>query len=72
MIRFEHVPGTQAYEVELVSGHRFEIKPTADRVDAVSASQQLARSGRRDYGAEAEQLKPLGSPDDYRAQGATE
>ena len=72
VIRFEHVPGAQVYEVGLVSGNRFEIKPTADRVDAVSANQQLARRGRRDYEAEAEQLKPLESPDDYRTQGATE
>ena len=72
VIRFEHVPGTQVYEVGLVSGNRFEIKPTADRLDAVSVSQQLARGGRRDYEAEVEQLKPLGSPDDYCAQGATE
>jgi len=72
VIRFEHIPGTQAYTVELVNGHRFEIKPAADSADAMSTSQQLARQGQRGYQAQAEQLEPLGGVDDYRGQGANE
>jgi type VI secretion system secreted protein VgrG len=66
VIRFEHVPGTQAYTVELVNGHRFEIEPKAQSTDAVSANQQLARQGHRDYHAQTDQLEPMGSTDDYR------
>jgi len=69
VIRFDHIPGTQTYVVELVNGHRFEIQPI-DSADAASVSQQLARQGRRAYQAEVEQLKPLESSDDYRALGA--
>ena len=69
VIRFDHIPGTQTYVVELVNGHRFEIQPI-DSAEAASVSQQLARQGRRAYQAEVEQLKPLESSDDYRALGA--
>ncbi|WP_277591576.1 type VI secretion system tip protein VgrG [Pseudomonas chlororaphis] len=67
VIKFEHVPGTQAYAVELVNGHRFEIEPKEDSSQADSQHQQLARQGYRDYHAQADQLEPLGSTDDYRA-----
>ncbi len=66
VIRFEHVPGTQAYAVELLNGHRFEIEPKAQSADAVPALPQLARQGLRDYHTQADQLEPLGSTDDYR------
>lgn len=67
VITFEHVPGTQAYAVELVNGHRFEIEPKEDSSQSGSPNQQLARQGYRDYHAQADQLEPLGSTDDYRA-----
>ncbi|AZD30827.1 type VI secretion system Vgr family protein [Pseudomonas chlororaphis] len=67
VITFEHVPGTQAYAVELVNGHRFEIEPKEDSSQSASPNQQLARQGYRDYHAQADQLEPLGSTDDYRA-----
>ncbi|WPN27964.1 type VI secretion system tip protein TssI/VgrG [Pseudomonas sp. P5_109] len=69
VIRFEHVPGTQAYAVELVNGHRFEIEPKAQSTDAVSANQQLARQGHRNYHAQTDQVEPMGSTDDYRSAG---
>lgn len=67
LIKFEHVPGTQAYAVELMNGHRFEIEPKEDSSQSDSPNQQLARQGYRDYHAQAAQLEPLGSTDDYRA-----
>jgi len=66
VIKFEHVPGTQAYAVELVNGHRFEIEPKEDSSQSASQNQQLARQGYRDYHAQADQLEPMGSTDDYR------
>ncbi|MNG18884.1 hypothetical protein D3C84_1029880 [compost metagenome] len=67
MIKFDHVPGTQAYAVELVNGHRFEIEPKEESSEAASQNQQLARQGYRDYHAQTDQLEPLGSTDDYRS-----
>ena len=67
MIKFDHVPGTQAYAVELVNGHRFEIEPKEESTEAASQNQQLARQGYRDYHAQTDQLEPLGSTDDYRS-----
>lgn len=72
VIRFEHVPGTQVYEVGLVSGNRFKVNLDADSAAIASANQQLARQGRRHYQAQAEQLKPLGSADEYRSKGENE
>ncbi|MBP5959309.1 type VI secretion system tip protein VgrG [Pseudomonas anatoliensis] len=66
-IKFDHVPGTQAYAVELVNGHRFEIEPKEESSQSASQNQQLARQGYRDYHAQADQLEPMGSTDDYRA-----
>ncbi len=67
VILFDHIPGTKAYAVEVVSGHRFEVGPKEVSDEAGSSSQQLARQGYRDYTLHAEQLDPLGSTDDYRA-----
>ena len=64
VIRFDHIPGTQAYVVELVNGHRFELQPV-DSADPTSVSLQLVRQGARDYQAEIEQLEPLESSDDH-------
>ena len=66
VIRFEHVPNTQAYAVELVNGHRFEIQPKAEGADPDSQHQQLARRGYRDYQAQVDQLEALDTKDDYR------
>ena len=65
VIRFDHIPGIQAYVVELVNGHRFELQPLVDSADPTSVSLQLVRQGARDYQAEIEQLEPLESSDDH-------
>ena len=67
VIMFDHIPGTKAYAVEVVSGHRFEVEPKEVSGEAGSHNQQLARQGHRDYSPQADQLDPLGSADDYRA-----
>jgi type VI secretion system secreted protein VgrG len=67
VITFDHVPGTQAYAVELVNGHRFEIEPKEASGEASSNNEQLARQGYRDYQGQGQQVEPLGSPEDYRS-----
>ncbi|MCO7574341.1 type VI secretion system tip protein VgrG, partial [Pseudomonas chlororaphis] len=66
LIRFEHVPGTQAYAVELINGHRFEIEPKDQSDEPESPHQPLARRGYRDYQGQVDQLEALNTKDDYR------
>jgi type VI secretion system secreted protein VgrG len=67
VVIFEHVPGTLAYAVELVNGHRFEIAADEAEIEPTEIlSEQLARKGYRDYEAQAEQLEPLPAAEDYR------
>ena len=67
VVVFEHVPGTLAYAVELVNGHRFEIAADEAEIESTEAlSEQLARKGYRDYEAQAKQLEPLLAAEDYR------
>lgn len=66
-LRFEHVPGTRSYAIELVNGHRFEIEPIAAADPPPTADQRLARQGYRAYQPQADQLEPLNSADDYRS-----
>lgn len=67
VVVFEHVPGTLAYAVELVNGHRFEIAADEAEIEPKDVlSEQLARKGYRDYEAQAEQLEPLPAAEDYR------
>ncbi|MDF2399410.1 type VI secretion system tip protein VgrG [Pseudomonas sp. 3MA1] len=66
LIRFEHVPGTLAYAVELINGHRFEIEPKDQSDEPESPHQPLARRGYRDYQGQVDQLEALNTKDDYR------
>ncbi|WP_442961848.1 bacteriophage T4 gp5 trimerisation domain-containing protein, partial [Pseudomonas sp. BMS12] len=66
-VTFKHLPGTCLYAIELVNGHRFEIEASeAIEENPPTLSEQLARQGYRDYHAQADQLAPLQSAEDYR------
>ncbi|NBF02157.1 type VI secretion system tip protein VgrG [Pseudomonas sp. Fl5BN2] len=67
VVRFEHVPGTQAYAVELVNGHRFDIETKEEASEPATVYHQLGRQGYRDYQSTMDQLEPLASAENYRA-----
>ena len=66
-VRFDHRPGTQAYVIETVNGHRFTlaVKEQGD-VQSRELSERLGRQGYRDYPTQAASLEPLQDIADFR------
>ncbi|MCC6076011.1 type VI secretion system tip protein TssI/VgrG, partial [Pseudomonas sp. GCM10022188] len=66
-VRFEHKPGTKAYLIETVNGHRFTLE-LKEQTDATgnALDERLARQGYRSYPAEAAALAPLLDGEHFR------